>query len=52
MYYKLQIISCLNKSVLSILIDKYSVVMHYLAHIEKSGKTKYIVWTADIIYIP
>jgi hypothetical protein len=32
-------------------MEKYSVVMHYLARTERSGDTKYIVWTADTIHI-
>mmetsp|Transcript_12052 Transcript_12052/g.16551 ORF Transcript_12052/g.16551 Transcript_12052/m.16551 type:complete len:502 (-) Transcript_12052:19-1524(-) len=32
-------------------MEKYSVVMHYLARIEKSGDKKYIVWTADTTHI-
>lgn len=31
-------------------IEKYSIVLHYPARIDKNGNTGYIVWTANILY--
>eukprot|EP01035_Chromulina_nebulosa_P029273 gene29273-38785_t len=42
---------CPEEEINSHYVEKYSIVLHYPARIDKNGSTGYIVWTANIMYI-